>query len=642
MTQPKTNKDEALFFRAAFEPTTFVEESRTVELTWTTGASVKRYDWNRDRYYMEQLLVTNDAVDFSRLENGAPLLANHASYNLSDVIGVVERAWIDKGIGKATVRFSERDEVKPILQDVKAGILRSISVGYSIDTVTIEERQNDLPIYTATRWTPMEISLVSIPADVGAQVRSNEIILSTTKEATMPEVTEVRNEQVAPPPAVDLDAVRNQAIQAERERVTEIRSICDNRFLTDKDQFAQRMINDGKSIEETRKAVLDELNKIASTPDQSLLRGGSDIQIVSDETDKMRNAAVDSILGRSGILTAKEKQERLQGNPFTQFRAREIARQCLEMTGANVRGLSDDEIVKRAFTSSTSDFPVILENVLHRTVLASYGTVGETWRRFCATGSVSDFRQWKRLKLASIGSLDSVTELGEFKNKPLSDAESESISVTTFGNIVNISRQMIVNDDLGAFLNISTALGKAAALTVEKAVYSLLLANPTMSDGVALFHATHKNLQSTGTALSVEAIDADRVAMAAQMDVGGNDYLDIKPSVLLVPTALGGTARVINRSEYDPDAANKLQRVNKVAGLFNDIIDTPRLTGTARYYFADPNVMPAFEVAFLNGNDQPYLEQENGFDVDGVKYKVRLDFGVAAIESRAVYKNVGA
>lgn len=646
MTQPKTNKDEALFFRAAFEPTTFNEANRTVELTWTTGASVKRYDWRRDRYYMEQLKVDNDAVDFSRLENHAPLLANHSSYNLSDVIGVVERAWIDKGVGKATVRFSERDEVKPILQDVKTGILRSISVGYSVDTVTIEERDNELPIYTATRWTPMEISLVTIPADVGAQVRSNEPNLNL-KEATMPGTNPVRNEpQVVPPPVVDLDAVRaqatEQAIKQERERVTEIRSICDNRFLADKDAFAQRMINEGKSIEETRKAVLDELNKIASTPDSSMLRGGADIRIVSDEADKMRSAATDSILARAGILKSEEKQTKLQGNPFAQFRAREIARQCLEMAGENVTRLSDDEIVKRAFTSSTSDFPVILENVLHRTVLASYATVGETWRRFCAIGSVSDFRDWKRIKLASIGSLDKVDELAEFKNKPLKDGESEAIKVETFGNIVNISRQMIVNDDLGAFTNISTALGKAAALTVEKAVYSLLLTNPTMSDGVALFHATHGNLQSTGTALSVSAIDTDRVAMASQMDIGGNDYLDVKPSILVLPTALGGTARVINRSEYDPDATNKLQRINMVAGLFNDIIDTPRLSGTARYYFADPNVMPAFEVAFLNGNDTPYLEQENGFDVDGVKYKVRLDFGVAAIEHRAVYKNVGA
>jgi phage major head subunit gpT-like protein len=207
---------------------------------------------------------------------------------------------------------------------------------------------------------------------------------------------------------------------------------------------------------------------------------------------------------------------------------------------------------------------------------------------------------------------------------------------------VNISRQMIVNDDLGAFLNVAESLGRAAALTIEKAVYAMLLANPTMSDGFALFHANHKNLQSTGTALTVTNIDADRVAMAKQMDVGGNDYLDIKPSVLLLPVELGGTARVINRSEYDPDATNKLQRINPVAGLFSDIIDSPRLSGTARYYFADPEIMPAFEVAFLNGNDTPYLEQQTGFDTDGVQYKVRLDFGVAAIESRAVYKNLGA
>lgn len=639
MTQPKPNKDEALFFRAAFEPTTFNEESRTVELTWTTGASVKRYDWQRDRYYTEQLLVTNEAVDFSRLENGAPLLANHSSYNLSDVIGVVERAWIDKGIGKATVRFSERDEVKPILQDVKTGILRSISVGYSIDTVTIEERQNELPIYTATRWTPMEISLVTIPADIGAQVRSNEII-STQQEAIMPDSKEVRSEQVIIAPVVDGDAIRSEAIKAERERISDIKLSVRSAKLDD--AFAEKMITDGIDTNQARKLVLDELVRIDTQTAPSQLRGGSDIRIGESETDKLRTAAADSILARHGLLKADEKQAKMQGNPFAQKRAREIARDCLEMSGENLRGLNDDEIVKRAFTTSTSDFPVILENVLHRTVIASYATVGKTWPRFCTTGSVSDFRQWKRLKLASVGTLDALGELGEFKNKALNDAESESINVTTFGNTVNISRQMIVNDDLGAFLNISTALGKAAALTVEKAVYALLLSNPTMSDGVALFHANHKNLQSTGTVLSVSAIDADRVAMASQMDVGGNDYLDIKPSVLLLPTSLGGTARVINRSEFDPDAANKLQRVNMVAGLFNDIIDTPRLSGTARYYFADPSVMPAFEVAFLNGNDQPYLEQENGFDVDGVKYKIRLDFGVAAIESRAVYKNVGA
>lgn len=659
MSKQKINKPEKpddLRIRAAFEPTTFNEEKRTVELTWTTGASVKRYDWSRDRYYMEQLKVDNESVDLTRLENGAPILANHSSRNLSDVIGVVERAWIDKGIGRATVLFSERDDVKPILADVKAGILRSISVGYSVETVTIEERQNDLPIYTATRWTPMEISLVTIPADVGAQVRSinitNENTMTDEERAALAKLAENEQTRAAntnttvpaalPNQPIDAEAIRAQTLKDERERIAEIRSICNNRFIVDKDALAERMISEGKTIEECRKAVLDQINNISAKSDGSMLRGGADIQIGTSETDKLRTAAVDAILYRQGLLSNKEKEEKLHGNPFVGKSAREIARDCLENQGENVRGLGDNEIVKRAFTSSTSDFPVILENVLHRTVVSSYLTVGETWRRFCTTGNVTDFREWKRLKLASIGTLDQLDELGEFKNKSLKDAEAESIKIETYGNIVNISRQMIVNDDLGAFLGISAQLGRAAALTIEKAVYAMLLSNPVMSDGKTLFHADHGNLSATGSALSVVGLDANRVAMAQQMDVGGNDFLDVSPTVLLVPKSLGGTAKVINRSEYDPDTANKLQRANMVFGLFNDIVDTARLSGTARYLFADPALMPALEVAFLNGNDTPYLEQENGFTVDGVSYKVRIDFGVAAIEHRAVYKDLGA
>jgi hypothetical protein len=502
----------------------------------------------------------------------------------------------------------------------------------------------------------MEISLVTIPADIGAQVRSinitNENTMTDEERAALAKLAENEQTRAAntnttapaalPNQPIDAEAIRAQTLKDERERIAEIRSICNNRFIVDKDALAERMISEGKTIEECRKAVLDQINNISAKSDGSMLRGGADIQIGTSETDKLRTAAVDAILYRQGLLSNKEKEEKLHGNPFVGKSAREIARDCLENQGENVRGLGDNEIVKRAFTSSTSDFPVILENVLHRTVVSSYLTVGETWRRFCTTGNVTDFREWRRLKLASIGTLDQITELSEFKNKPLKDAEAESIKIETYGNIVNISRQMIVNDDLGAFLGISAQLGRAAALTIEKAVYAMLLSNPVMSDGKTLFHADHGNLSATGSALSVVGLDANRVAMAQQMDVGGNDFLDVSPTVLLVPKSLGGTAKVINRSEYDPDTANKLQRANMVFGLFNDIVDTARLSGTARYLFADPALMPALEVAFLNGNDTPYLEQENGFTVDGVSYKVRIDFGVAAIEHRAVYKDLGA
>jgi hypothetical protein len=630
-------KNELLSTRAVFQPTTFDAENLTIEVVWSTGVGVRRYDSQNNTYFNEILDVSTASVDLTRLNSGAPLLNNHMDYSLESVIGVVERAWIDKNVGKALVRFSSRDDVASIVQDVKSGILRSISVGYQVKKYEIEKRDGEIPTYTAVEWLPMELSLVPVPADIGAQVRS-ENLTNQNKEAFMPASNEPHGQDVKPQ-AVDVDAVRSEAIKTERQRIEDIKLTVRNMKLSD--ELADKFIKDGTSIDLARKLIFEELVKA----DQQIVtntRGGADIQIVSLGADKLRTAATDAILARNGLLKSEEKHEKLQGNPFVGKRAREIARDCLENAGENTRGLSDDEIVKRAFTSSTSDFGVILENTLNRTVLMNYNTVADTWRRFCKTGNVTDFRDWKRLKLGSIGTLDAVPEDGEFKNKSLSDAEAEAIKVTTYGNIVNISRQMIVNDDLGAFLTVAETLGKAAALTIEKAVYAMLLANPTMSDGFTLFHANHKNTSATGTALTVTSIDADRVAMAKQMNVGGNDFLDIKPSVLLLPVELGGTARVINRSEYDPDATNKLQRINQVAGLFSDIIDSPRLSGTTRYYFADPAIMPAFEVAFLNGNDTPYLEQQNGFDVDGVKYKVRLDFGVAAIESRAVYRNLGA
>jgi hypothetical protein len=133
-----------------------------------------------------------------------------------------------------------------------------------------------------------------------------------------------------------------------------------------------------------------------------------------------------------------------------------------------------------------------------------------------------------------------------------------------------------------------------------------------------------------------------RVLMASQMDVSKNDFLDLRPSILLAPIAIGGAARVVNEAQYDPDTANKLQRPNSVRGLVSTIVDTPRLTGTGYFMFASPSEAPVIEVAFLDGNDTPFLELENGFTVDGARWKVRLDFGVAAIDYRGAVRNPGA
>jgi hypothetical protein len=189
--------------------------------------------------------------------------------------------------------------------------------------------------------------------------------------------------------------------------------------------------------------------------------------------------------------------------------------------------------------------------------------------------------------------------------------------------------------------------GRAGKLTIEKAAYALLGQNsglgPTQSDSQPLFHSNRSNV-STGAAISAAAIDADRVVMAQQKDPNGVDFLDLRPDVLLVPVGLGGQARVINQSQYDPDAtANKaINRPNVVVGLFRDVVDTPRLTGTRRYLFAPASQAPVFLVSFLEGQQEPVLETQDGWRFNGVEMKARLDFGVDVVDFRGAVTNAGA
>lgn len=367
------------------------------------------------------------------------------------------------------------------------------------------------------------------------------------------------------------------------------------------------------------------------------------VQTVEDEGDKRREAIVAALMVRAGVGTA-EQRKHIHANPHRSMKLAELARASLQRIGVRTDGMDQMAMVAASFTQSTSDFPVLLENAMNKTLQSAYALAPDTWSRFCAKGSVSDFRASGRYRVGSLGNLDALNELGEFQNRTIPDGEKGSIIATTKGNLINLSRQAVINDDLGAFIGLAAMLGRAARRTVEADVYALLALNsglgPTMLDGFTLFHANHSNI-GTGAALAMTAVDADRVLMASQRDVSLNDFLDLRPTVLLVPISLGGTARTINDAQYDPDTANRLQRPNMVRGLFSDIVDSPRMSGTRRYMFANPSEAPVIEVAFLDGNDAPYLEMENGFTVDGARWKVRLDYGVAATDFRGAVTNAG-
>jgi hypothetical protein len=416
--------------------------------------------------------------------------------------------------------------------------------------------------------------------------------------------------------------------------------------------FGVALVNDGKTIDQARAAIFVEL---AKESDKNPTR--SAIAVGEDQRDKWLRGAANWLLVRSGVAglvarATKVEESTIDPGEFRGMSLIELAKETLTRAGQQIRGLDKQRVVADAFTlrsitQSTSDFTTLLENVMHKMLLAAYAIQPDTWRRFCATSTVSDFRAANRYRMGSFGSLDGLNENGEFKNKAITDAEKATITATTKGNIINVSRQMIVNDDMNAFARLPQMLGRAAALSVEVDVYALLAQNsglgPTMADGATLFHASHNNI-STGAALSAAAIDADRVAMASQKDKDGNDYIDLRPAVGLFPVGLGGQARIINTSQYDPDTvANKSQmKPNLVVGLLRDVVDTPRISGTRRYLFADAGIAPTLEVAFLEGQDAPVLETQDGWRVDGAEMKVRFDYGVAAVDFRGAVTNAGA
>jgi ATP-dependent protease ClpP protease subunit len=454
--------------------------------------------------------------------------------------------------------------------------------------------------------------------------------------------------------AADAQAQADTAVAAERARTAGIRALGTKHNLPD--DFINGLVADGTSLATAREKILD---KLAEQGDAANVGHNSPARVTVDQRDKFREGATNWLLVKSGVANLVEKAHalkhpkeaplRVDPGEFRGMRNVDLARESLENAGTNTRGMRDpDAIVRQAMTSqaavitqTTSDFPVLFESAIHRILQAAYTTTPDTWSRFCGTGTVTDFRPHTRYLRGSFGALDQVNEAGEFKNKPIPDLAREMIVAKTVGNMINLSRRAIIDDDMDVFSGLAVDLGRAAKLTIEVDVYALLNSNPIMNDGIPLFDALHGNLAAVGSPPTVKAFDDMDAAMGAQKDVGGADFLEIGLDRMLVPRSLRGAAITINGSEYDPDAVNKLQKPNIVKGLLSDIIATQRLTGPAYYGFADPNTAPALEVVFLNGVTEPFTDSQDGWRVDGVEWKVRHDYGTGAVNYRSAYKQPG-
>lgn len=659
----KTLETPMLSLRAAVRPGSVDIENRTAELTWTTGAKGRRWSWDVGGY-MEELEVSEKAVRLDRLNSGAPLLNAHSAYALDDVIGVVERAWIEGGEGKAVVRFSQREEADAIFRDVKDGILRNISVGYAVHRYEVAEEEDDkVPTYIARDWEPMELSIVPIGFDDGAKIRSAKTPadytgqrfdtqfeiraaeLAPEQPAAVATETQEENEMTEATRAADELEIRREAAEAERKRCLTIKQMARKVGLGD--EVAEDLIERGVAVQDASAAMIDKLaeRQAAEQPETrntqaTVVTSGVDQSILLAKRGAMENA----LLSRCNPKIKLEDGAR----EFRGMCLVDMAREFVGLAGGNPSGMARQEIaraalgcdrsaVRAAGMHTSSDFPILLGSTVNRTLRDAYALAPQTWRPLGRQTSVPDFREVSRVALGDISALEKINESGEYKHGTLGE-DGAPLKVGKFGKIIAITWESIVNDDLSALTRIPQALGAAAAQAESDVVWSLILGNPNFVDGTPVYHADHGNLSASAGAINTTTLAAARAAMRKQKSKAGH-FLNLGPEFLVVGPDKELEAYQFTSSNYVPA---KNADINDSRNASLQVIVDARITGNQWYLFAAPGLVDTFEYAYLEGEQGVFTETREGFEVDGMEIKARLVFGAAWIDYRGAYKNAGA
>lgn len=355
------------------------------------------------------------------------------------------------------------------------------------------------------------------------------------------------------------------------------------------------------------------------------------------------------VAGATMALMAKARLKGGERNEFSSMSLAELARTSIDVSGGRMAFSDRMAMIGHAFTMSgmhtTSDFANVLANVMGKAALQGWEEAMETYQLWTRPGTLTDFKATKRVGAGLFSALPKIQEGAEYTYGTVGD-RGESIALATYGKLLRISRQAIINDDLSILSEMPRKMGRAARRTIGDLVYAVLTSNPTMSDGVALFHATHGNLAGTAAAPSITSLSAARTAMKTIREVPGEDgspVLNISPKYMLAPAALETTAQQLLTSLVDP-TANKGHATNPVSGMAELITDgrLDAASATAWYLAADPNAFDTIEVAYLDGREEPYIEEQTAWTSDGVEVKVRIDAGVAPLDFHTLHKNAGA
>jgi HK97 family phage prohead protease len=603
--------------------------SRRFPVSVSSETPVPRRDWQSGQVCNEVLSHAATAVDLSRAP--LPLLEGHDSRTTN--VGIVTSLRLDGGRLRGELVLGESQRARELAADIGAGIVTGLSVGYVIDA---QERDEKAKRITARRWTPFEVSITPIPADLSVGINRSHAMDEPTTTTTPAEPTTTRTE---PSPEA-----------TERQRAGDIVQLVERAHLPA--TFAHTLVTEGVTLERAREMVLNVLAdrdaQVRTEQHIAVIPGGgerhdarSPITPGSDFAEDFRAAAIDALLIRSGIAVAKPHAAARDVSASVY----DLARLCLSRAGkpgSRMFGgeMSRPDLLKRAAT--TSDYPLILSGALHAAIRNGYETEPASHRAWVRPVPVQDFRDQERPILGSAPALEAVPEHAEYKNGYFTE-DSAKYAVAKYGKIVSLSWEILVNDNLGAFLRVQPALGQAARRLEADTIYALFALNgatgPTMQDTKALWHADHGNLVSVGAALSASQLGAGRALLRKQTALGGG-YMSLVPRFLIVPPTQESAAELLLANAARPATGTDKTTGAWIASL--ELVVEPRLLDTTPfpvYLAADSAQVDTCELGLLEENMAgPTFEEERGFRIDDMSWRIRHVFGAKFLDWRGIVK----
>ena len=436
------------------------------------------------------------------------------------------------------------------------------------------------------------------------------------------------------------------AVRNERDRVSAVQEICGGEFP----QIERDAIRLGWSVDETSQKVLKAMRENRPRADVHIATrsgNGADFSLKALEAALCLRAGIDD----AALVKFYGEQVVESAHQSRDISLQKVFEECAEREGRTVPRSFGNDTIRAAF--STVSLPGILNNVANKKLLKAFEAQPVIATKICSEGELNDFKESERYRLTDVGDLEPVAPDGELKHGGLVE-EKATNQLDTFGKIFSLTRQMIFNDDLAAFLKVPEGMGARAARKVDQLFFSRLLANPLQGDGKALFHADHRNwLDGADTALS-----GDSLALAIQMFLDQTDAdgqpINVHPRFLVVPTTLKMTAReLLNSVTFFATGSSNKARIptyNALADEDVEVVTSPYLSNAnypgssnkAWYLFADPAVVDTFEIGYLKGRRVPTVEQgETDFDTLGIKFRVYFDLGVREQDFRGMTKFKG-